>query len=117
MLFLSTESSRHPEGELGRYCPKRQCAYSRGTVCSQMLGAHASTDCDEMPYPFRKGKTPTPKELDLPGLFSMTVIRSLGAVLLSTVCTDNLQAVQPATISILASRGNRCALCHCRRGI
>ena len=36
-----------------------------------MLGAHASTDCDKVPYPFRKGKTPTPKELDLPGLFSM----------------------------------------------
>ena len=71
MLFLSTESSRHPEGEVGRYCPKRQCAYSRGTVCSQMLGAHASTDCDKVPYPFRKGKTPTPKELDVPGLFSV----------------------------------------------
>ena len=25
VLFLSTVSSRHPEGEVGRYCPKRQC--------------------------------------------------------------------------------------------
>ena len=33
------------------------------------------------------------------------MIRSLGAVLLSTVCTDNLQAVQPATSYIFASRG------------
>ena len=33
------------------------------------------------------------------------MIRSLGAVLLGTVCTDNLQAVQPATSYILASRG------------
>ena len=70
-VVLSTESSRHPEGEVGRYCPKRQCAYSRGTVCSQKLGAHASIDCDKVPYTFRKGKTPTPKELDLPGLFSV----------------------------------------------
>ena len=52
------------------------CAYlgGGGTVCSQMLGTHASTDCDRVSYPIRKGRTPmlnTLKERCFPGLFGV----------------------------------------------
>ena len=67
----------------------------RGNVCSQMLGAQASTDCDKVPYPFRKGKTPvlkTLKELDLPGLFGVLENEGVSSSWSSSYqhCADNL---------------------------
>ena len=41
-------------------------------VCSQLLGAHAISDCHTVSYPFDKGKTlvlKILKEHDFPGLF------------------------------------------------
>ena len=60
-----------------------------------MLGAQASTDCDKVPYPFRKGKTPmlkTLKELDLPGLFGVLENEGVSLSWSSSYqyCTDNL---------------------------
>ena len=60
-----------------------------------MLGAQASTDCDKVPYPFRKGKTPmlkTLKELDLPGLFGVLENEGVSSSWSSSYqhCTDNL---------------------------
>ena len=60
-----------------------------------MLGAQASTDCDKVPYPFRKGKTPmlkTLKELDLPGLFGVLENEGVSSCWSSSYqnCTDNL---------------------------
>ena len=60
-----------------------------------MLGAQASTDCDKVPYPFRKGKTPmlkTLKELDLPGLFGVLENEGGSSSWSSSYqhCTDNL---------------------------
>ena len=67
----------------------------RGNICSQMLGAQASTDCDKVPYPFRKCKTPmlkTLKELDLPGLFGVLENEDVSSSWSSSYqhCTDNL---------------------------
>ena len=74
---------------------KATCTYLRGNVCSQMLGAQASTDCDKVPYPFRKGKTPmlkTLKKLDLPGLFGVLENEGVSSSWSSSYqhCTDNL---------------------------
>ena len=60
-----------------------------------MLGAQASTDCDKVPYSFRKGKTPmlkTLKELDLPGLFGVLENEGVSSSWSSSYqhCTDNL---------------------------
>ena len=71
------------------------CTYLRGNVCSQMIGAQASTDCDKVPYPFRKGKTPMLKilkELDLPGLFGVLENEGVSSSWSSSYqhCTDNL---------------------------
>ena len=71
------------------------CTYLRGNVCSQMLGAQASTECDKVPYPFRKGKTPmlkTLKELDLPGLFGVAHNEGVSSSWSSSYrhCTGNL---------------------------
>ena len=60
-----------------------------------MLGAQASTDCDKVPYPFRKGKTPmlkTLKKLDLPGLFGVLENEGVSSSWSSSYqhCTDNL---------------------------
>ena len=71
------------------------CTYLRSNVCSQMLGAQTSTDCDKVPYPFRKGKTPmlkTLKELDLPGLFGVLENEGVSSSWSSCYqhCTDNL---------------------------
>ena len=37
------------------YCPRSQ--YHMHRHCSQLFGAHASTDCDTVSYPVGKGKT------------------------------------------------------------
>ena len=71
------------------------CTSLRGNVCSQMLGAQAANDCDKVPYPFRKGKTPmlkTLKELDLPGLFGVLENEGVSSSWSSSYqhCTDNL---------------------------
>ena len=95
VLFLSTVSSRHPEWDGIVLNVNATCTYLRGNVCSQMLGAQASTDCDKVPYPFRKGKTPmlkTLKELDLPGLFGVLENEGVSSSWSSSYqhCTDNL---------------------------
>ena len=60
-----------------------------------MLGAQASTHCDKVPYPFRRGKTPMLKilkELDMPGLFGVLENEGVSSYWSSSYqhCTDNL---------------------------
>ena len=75
VLFLSTVSSRHPEGEVGRYCPKRQCHM-------HILEGQRLLRCLEPKHPLTATKC-----LTLSACWRMRVFRRLGAVLISTVPT------------------------------
>ena len=79
-----------------------------GTVCSQLIEAHASTDGDTVSYTFRKGNTPvlnTPKERHVQGLFD--VLRADGVSQADMVVSEQFFAAlhgQPSSSSMTQTR-------------